>query len=178
MCRRKQKNMDPLFLCSDLIDKEISNLTYSVPSLNVGQDFRCSGCSTVTASLNSRNFSKILQACPNKCDRHKVIQECEDRYKKELKKLQASNINKTDKNLFFTPIRRTTSCITDCCIKQTDSMNSTPTKDFHLKKIRNTSHKTEETYLLHWSTIKEDFRIIFTPSMMASIQTPVNTQWE
>ncbi|XP_078256843.1 telomere repeats-binding bouquet formation protein 1-like [Rhinoraja longicauda] len=136
LCRRKQKNMDPLFLCSDLIDKEISgNLTCSVPSLNVGQDFRCSGCSTVAASLNSRNFSKILQACPNKCDRHKVIQECEDKYKKELKKLLASNINKTDRNFFLTPIRRTTSCITDFHIKQTDSMNlaKTPTKDFHLK---------------------------------------------
>ncbi|XP_060694301.1 telomere repeats-binding bouquet formation protein 1 [Hemiscyllium ocellatum] len=77
-----------LNLCSDLINIEItSTLTSPAPSLTAGQDFRCSGCSTVAASLNSRNFCKILQLCPNKCDRHKVIQECEDRYKKELKKL-------------------------------------------------------------------------------------------
>ncbi|XP_051884639.1 telomere repeats-binding bouquet formation protein 1 [Pristis pectinata] len=91
--RSKQKYIDPLILCSDLIGNEISgNLTYSVPSLNVGQDFRCSGCSTVAASLNSRNFSKILQSCPNKCDRHKVIQECEDRYKRSLRSTQIIEI--------------------------------------------------------------------------------------
>ncbi|XP_072403907.1 telomere repeats-binding bouquet formation protein 1 [Chiloscyllium punctatum] len=101
--RRKrsiQTCKDSLNLCSDLINIEItSTLTSPAPSLTAGQDFRCSGCSTVAASLNSRNFCKILQSCPNKCDRHKVIQECEDRYKKELKKLLTCYSSMTDKIL-------------------------------------------------------------------------------
>ncbi|XP_069758133.1 telomere repeats-binding bouquet formation protein 1 isoform X2 [Narcine bancroftii] len=122
--RNKQKNVDPLILCSDLIDYEInSDLTCSVSSVSVGQDFRCSGCLTVAASLNSRNFSKILKSCPNKCDRHKVIQECEERYKKELKKTLASDIDKLDKKIILTPIKRNTSCIMDFQTQQTDTVN-------------------------------------------------------
>ncbi|XP_059848424.1 telomere repeats-binding bouquet formation protein 1 [Hypanus sabinus] len=136
---REEIGENPLTLCSDLIDNEISgSLNYSVHSLNVGQDFRCSGCSNVAASLNSRNFSKILQSCPNKCDRHKVIQECEDRYKKELKKLLNIDITKIDKKLFLTPVKRTTSHITDFHIQQTDSINlaKASTKSFLLTPMK------------------------------------------
>uniref|UniRef100_UPI00398ED689 telomere repeats-binding bouquet formation protein 1 isoform X4 n=1 Tax=Pristiophorus japonicus TaxID=55135 RepID=UPI00398ED689 len=103
--RSKQNYIDPLILCSDLIDNEIST-TSPAPSVNASLDFRCSGCSTVAASLNSRNFSKILQSCPNKCDRHKVIQDCEDRYKKELKKLLTCYSTITDKNPCLTPRKK------------------------------------------------------------------------
>ncbi|XP_072135177.1 telomere repeats-binding bouquet formation protein 1 [Mobula birostris] len=95
-------------------------------------------CSNVAASLNSRNFSKILQSCPNKCDRHKVIQECEDRYKKELKKLLDIDITKIDKKLFLTPVKRTTSRITAFHIQQTDPINlaKTSTKSFLLTPMK------------------------------------------
>ncbi|XP_072925769.1 telomere repeats-binding bouquet formation protein 1 [Hemitrygon akajei] len=182
--KSKQKNTDPLTLCSDLIDNEISgSLNYSVHSLNVGQDFRCSGCSNVAASLNSRNFSKILQSCPNKCDRHKVIQECEDRYKKELKKLLNIDITKIDKKLFLTPVKRTTSRITDFHIQQTDSINlaKTSTKSFLLTPMKKSAsdnitlprQQSEDTtqfdgtirqgHANNWKYQPEDRRSLCTP---------------
>ncbi|XP_078400916.1 telomere repeats-binding bouquet formation protein 1 [Cetorhinus maximus] len=162
--RSKQNNIDPLILCSDLIDNEITSiLTTPATSLNAGQDFRCSGCSTISTSLNSRNFCKILQLCPNKCDRHKVIQECEDRYKKELKKLLTCCSTMNDKKILLTPIKKTESHMTNFQRQQTDLLTwSKPsTKGAHEKKIlltpiqKSASHMTnfrrQQTDYITWS---------------------------
>ncbi|XP_043563440.1 telomere repeats-binding bouquet formation protein 1 [Chiloscyllium plagiosum] len=161
--RSKQTCKDSLNLCSDLINIEItSTLTSPAPSLTAGQDFRCSGCSTVAASLNSRNFCKILQLCPNKCDRHKVIQECEDRYKKELKKLLTCYSSMTDKKNLLTPIKKAASHMTnfhtqhsDFLIKPKPSVNNFHTKKILLTPIQKTaSHMTnycrQQTNFITW----------------------------
>ncbi|XP_048461904.1 telomere repeats-binding bouquet formation protein 1 [Rhincodon typus] len=164
----------------DLIDTEInSTLTSPAPSLNAGQDFRCSGCSTVAASLNSRNFCKILQLCPNKCDRHKVIQECEDRYKRELKKLLNCYSSMTDKKNLLTPIKKATSHMTNFHTRRTDFliMPKSSTKDFHTKKIlltpiqktasQMTNYRRQQTDFITWpKTSTKDIhvkRFLLTP---------------
>uniref|UniRef100_A0A8C8RA08 Telomere repeat binding bouquet formation protein 1 n=1 Tax=Pelusios castaneus TaxID=367368 RepID=A0A8C8RA08_9SAUR len=74
----------PVTFCSDSTNKEISIPTTSAsPKMT---DLRCSGCVTLGLSFNSRNFNKILHTCPYQCDRHKVILEAEERYKRELRK--------------------------------------------------------------------------------------------
>ena len=49
------------------------------------------GCTAGGLSFNSKTFTKMLQSCPCLCDRHKVILEAEERYKKELRKLAVCN---------------------------------------------------------------------------------------
>nr|XP_033797317.1 telomere repeats-binding bouquet formation protein 1 [Geotrypetes seraphini] len=90
---------DPIMLCSDIIDKEIHNILETSTSGTVA-DSRCSGCIGLGTSLNSRNFSKILQSCAYQCDRHKVILEIEEKYKREIRK----SLNIIDIQL--TPIRK------------------------------------------------------------------------
>ncbi|KFP96726.1 Coiled-coil domain-containing protein 79, partial [Leptosomus discolor] len=41
------------------------------------------GCAAGGLPFNSKTFTKMLQSCPYQCDRHKVILEAEERYKKE-----------------------------------------------------------------------------------------------
>ncbi|NXG75669.1 TERB1 protein, partial [Baryphthengus martii] len=53
-------------------------------------DLRCLGC-TAGQPFNSRTFTKLMQSCPYQCDRHKVILEAEERYKKKLRKLAVCN---------------------------------------------------------------------------------------
>ncbi|XP_069860968.1 telomere repeats-binding bouquet formation protein 1-like isoform X1 [Dipodomys merriami] len=76
---------DPFTLCSDIINKEVLSFQ-AADSCTKILKYRCSGCISVGKPLNSRNFSKLLRACPYQCDRHKVIVEAEDRYKSELRK--------------------------------------------------------------------------------------------
>ncbi|NWR64630.1 TERB1 protein, partial [Bucorvus abyssinicus] len=54
-------------------------------------DLRCLGCTAGGLLFNSRTFTKMLQSCSYQCDRHKVILEAEERYKKELRKLAGCN---------------------------------------------------------------------------------------
>ncbi|KFV54252.1 Coiled-coil domain-containing protein 79, partial [Tyto alba] len=42
------------------------------------------GCTAGGLSFNSRTFTKMLQSGLYQCDRHTVILEAEERYKKEL----------------------------------------------------------------------------------------------
>ncbi|GCC20898.1 hypothetical protein chiPu_0019468 [Chiloscyllium punctatum] len=143
-----------------LINIEItSTLTSPAPSLTAGQDFRCSGCSTVAASLNSRNFCKILQSCPNKCDRHKVIQECEDRYKKELKKLLTCYSSMTDKKNLLTPIKKAASHMTNFHTQQSDFLikPKPSANNFHTKKILLTPIQKMESYMTNYCRQQTNF---------------------
>ncbi|XP_078066574.1 telomere repeats-binding bouquet formation protein 1 [Mustelus asterias] len=158
--RSKQNYIDPLILCSDLIDNEITiSLTNPAPSFTAGQDFRCSGCSTTSTSLNSRNFCKILQLCPNKCDRHKVIQECEDRYKKELKKLLTCYSTVHDKKILLTPIEKTASRVTNFYRQHTDFLTGPKpsTKDVHEKKILLTPVQKPVSLMTNFHRQQTDF---------------------
>ncbi|KAM4833441.1 telomere repeats-binding bouquet formation protein 1 isoform 2-T5 [Thomomys bottae] len=74
---------DPFTLCSDIINKEVVSFQAADNCTKILK-YRCSGCISVGKPLNSRNFSKLLHACPYQCDRHRVIVDAEDRYKKIL----------------------------------------------------------------------------------------------
>ncbi|KAM7146469.1 telomere repeats-binding bouquet formation protein 1 [Macrochelys suwanniensis] len=92
--------------CSDSTNKEISIPTTSgSPKMT---DLRCSGCITVGLPFNSRNFSKILHTCPHQCDRHKVILEAEERYKRGLRKLVICNNSSSEafKKILLTPAEK------------------------------------------------------------------------
>ncbi|XP_029464058.1 telomere repeats-binding bouquet formation protein 1 [Rhinatrema bivittatum] len=100
---------DPFTLCSDIIDKEINAILATSTSVTI-PDSRCSGCIGLGASLNSRNFSKILQSCPYQCDRHKIILEIEEIYKREIRKSVICNSHDSTtyykKYIQVTPIRK------------------------------------------------------------------------
>ncbi|XP_067396048.1 telomere repeats-binding bouquet formation protein 1 [Emydura macquarii macquarii] len=97
---------EPVTFCSDSTNKEIRSIptTSASPKMT---DLRCSGCVTVGLSFNSRNFSKILHTCPYQCDRHKVILEAEERYKRELRKSVICNNNSSAdfKKILLTPAK-------------------------------------------------------------------------
>ncbi|XP_019391434.1 PREDICTED: telomere repeats-binding bouquet formation protein 1 [Crocodylus porosus] len=87
-------------------NKEISIQTTSASPKK--SDLRCMGCVTVGLSLNSKNFSKMLQTCPYQCDRHRVILEAEERYKEKLKKLAFCNNSSSApyQKIVLTPIKK------------------------------------------------------------------------
>ncbi|NWX03607.1 TERB1 protein, partial [Caloenas nicobarica] len=70
-------------------------------------DLRCLGC-TAGLPFSSRTFTKVLQSCPYQCDRHKVILEAEERYKKELRKLAVCNNSRyaTYEKIVLTPVKK------------------------------------------------------------------------
>ncbi|XP_075045118.1 telomere repeats-binding bouquet formation protein 1 isoform X3 [Mixophyes fleayi] len=101
-------NIDPLTLCADIINKEISSI---LDTQGLWTELRCSGCLVTGFVINSRNCNKILQECPHLCDRHRIILKAEEQYKREFKKLlhgagysTARNSNEKYKQL--TPFRR------------------------------------------------------------------------
>nr|XP_009927500.1 PREDICTED: telomere repeats-binding bouquet formation protein 1 isoform X8 [Haliaeetus albicilla] len=71
-------------------------------------DLRCLGCTARGLSFNSKTFTKMLQSCPHQCDRHKVILEAEERYKKELRQLAVNNNSRyaTHEKLVLTPVKK------------------------------------------------------------------------
>ncbi|NXI57450.1 TERB1 protein, partial [Chloroceryle aenea] len=71
-------------------------------------DFRCLGCTAGGQSFNSKTFVKLLQSCPYQCDRHKIILEAEERYKKKLRKLAVSNSSSyaTHRKILLTPVKK------------------------------------------------------------------------
>ncbi|KAM5262844.1 telomere repeats-binding bouquet formation protein 1 [Ctenodactylus gundi] len=123
---------DPFTLCSDIINKEAVSFQ-STDCCSKTLEYRCSGCIAVGKTLNSRNFSKLLQSCSYQCDRHKVIVEAEDRYKSELRKSLICN-----KKILLTPHR-----------KGQLSIESTPPKRINKRRIRKNFSKEEITYLFH-----------------------------
>ncbi|KAM3920311.1 telomere repeats-binding bouquet formation protein 1 [Leptodactylus fuscus] len=78
---RQEKSLDPMVICADIINKEISSI------LDTRQPLQCSGCLVTGHVMNSRNCTKILMGCPNLCDRHKVILQAEEHYRTEYSKL-------------------------------------------------------------------------------------------
>ncbi|XP_074896116.1 telomere repeats-binding bouquet formation protein 1 isoform X8 [Buteo buteo] len=71
-------------------------------------DLRCLGCTARGLSFNSKTFTKMLQSCPHQCDRHKVILEAEERYKKELRQSAVCNNSRyvTHEKLVLTPVKK------------------------------------------------------------------------
>ncbi|NWU16365.1 TERB1 protein, partial [Cephalopterus ornatus] len=69
---------------------------------------RCSGCAPGGLSFNSKTFTKLLQSCLHRCDRHKVILEAEDRYRKELRQwaLCDSSRHTTHEKIVLTPVKK------------------------------------------------------------------------
>ncbi|KAG8521733.1 Telomere repeats-binding bouquet formation protein 1 [Galemys pyrenaicus] len=138
---------DPFTLCSDIINKEVISFL-AADNCSKLLKYRCSGCIAVGKTLNSRNFSKLLHACPYQCDRHKVIVEAEDRYKSELRKSLICN-----KKILLTPRRRQL------------SNESTTSGRIKKRRIRKNFTKEEINYLFsgvkkmgnHWNSILWSF---------------------
>ncbi|NXW53690.1 TERB1 protein, partial [Eurystomus gularis] len=71
-------------------------------------DLRCLGCTARGQSFNSKTFTKMLRSCPYQCDRHKVILEVEERYKKKLRRLVVCNNSRyaTHEKILLTPVKK------------------------------------------------------------------------
>ncbi|NXJ95845.1 TERB1 protein, partial [Corythaixoides concolor] len=89
------------------ITKEEKSTSATSASHKIG-DLRCLGCTAGGLSFNSKTFTKMLQSCPYQCDRHKVILEAEERYKKELRKLAVCNNSTyaTHEKILLTPVKK------------------------------------------------------------------------
>ncbi|KAM9626091.1 telomere repeats-binding bouquet formation protein 1 isoform 10-T15 [Morphnus guianensis] len=88
--------------------KKEENSTSTTSASHKMADLRCIGCTARGLSFNSKTFTKMLQSCPHQCDRHKVILEAEERYKKELRKLAVCNNSRyaTHEKLVLTPVKK------------------------------------------------------------------------
>ncbi|XP_052651939.1 telomere repeats-binding bouquet formation protein 1 isoform X9 [Harpia harpyja] len=88
--------------------KKEENSTSTTSASHKMADLRCLGCTARGLSFNSKTFTKMLQSCPHQCDRHKVILEAEERYKKELCKLAVCNNSRyaTHEKLVLTPVKK------------------------------------------------------------------------
>ncbi|XP_029767677.1 telomere repeats-binding bouquet formation protein 1 [Terrapene carolina triunguis] len=89
---------------------QASEHLFKQPSMTVQnlKQAQVAGCITVGLPFNSRNFSKILHTCPHQCDRHKVILEAEERYKRGLKKSVICNNSSSEafKKILLTPAKK------------------------------------------------------------------------
>ncbi|KAH1181656.1 hypothetical protein KIL84_005382 [Mauremys mutica] len=89
---------------------QASEHLFKQPSLTVQnlKQAQVTGCITVGLPFNSRNFSKILHTCPHQCDRHKVILEAEERYKRGLRKSVICNNSRSEafKKILLTPVKK------------------------------------------------------------------------
>ncbi|NXL06575.1 TERB1 protein, partial [Mesembrinibis cayennensis] len=99
-------NLDQHSFYSEMTKKEKSTSTTSAS--HKMSDLRCFGCTAGGLSFNSKTFTKMLQSCPYQCDRHKVILEAEERYKKELRKLAVCNNSRyaTHERILLTPVKK------------------------------------------------------------------------
>ncbi|NXE09848.1 TERB1 protein, partial [Lophotis ruficrista] len=98
-------NLDQHSFYTEITKEEKS--TSAASSSHKMADLRCLGC-TAGLPLNSKNFTKMLQNCPYQCDRHKVILEAEERYRKELRKLAVCNNSRytTYEKILLTPVKK------------------------------------------------------------------------
>ncbi|NWQ73217.1 TERB1 protein, partial [Columbina picui] len=98
-------NLDQHAFYSEITKEEKS--TSATSASHKMANLRCLGC-TAGLPFNSRTFTKMLQSCPYQCDRHKVILEAEERYKKELRKLALCNNSRyaTYEKIVLTPVKK------------------------------------------------------------------------
>ncbi|XP_036400099.1 telomere repeats-binding bouquet formation protein 1 [Megalops cyprinoides] len=80
--RNRPASKDHMSLCSEILQNEISRILKTPATVNKQTSFRCSGCTAGPSLANSRNFTQILRSCQHKCDRHTVLLEAEDRFKR------------------------------------------------------------------------------------------------
>ncbi|KAJ8417772.1 hypothetical protein AAFF_G00226150 [Aldrovandia affinis] len=76
---------DHMSLCSDILESEIRRILQTPAARSKQSSFRCSGCAMGLSPVNSRNFTRILRSCRDRCDRHTVLLEAEDRFKKRVR---------------------------------------------------------------------------------------------
>ncbi|KAG7468561.1 hypothetical protein MATL_G00144270 [Megalops atlanticus] len=80
--QNRPSSKDHMSLCSEILENEISRILKTPVTTNKQTSFRCSGCAAGASLTNSRNFTQILRSCQHKCDRHTVLLEAEDRFKR------------------------------------------------------------------------------------------------
>ncbi|XP_056382053.1 telomere repeats-binding bouquet formation protein 1 isoform X5 [Hyla sarda] len=155
---RHDKLLDPMMICADVIDREISSIldTHQHP-LN---EMPCSGCLVTGHIMNSRNCNKILIGCPSLCVRHRVILQTEERYRTECRNLlhgtghaaaQKSSSSQTGKGrypagvtsseatgILLTPIRkanpRSSKCVKTCSLQVESSLETESDRDSSPKR--------------------------------------------
>ncbi|KAF1648715.1 Telomere repeats-binding bouquet formation protein 1, partial [Aptenodytes patagonicus] len=99
-------NLDQHSFYSEITKEEKS--TSPTSASHKMANLRCLGCTAGGLSFNSKTFTKMLQNCPYQCDRHKVILEAEERYKKELCKSAVCNNSRyaTNEKILLTPVKK------------------------------------------------------------------------
>nr|XP_009942565.1 PREDICTED: telomere repeats-binding bouquet formation protein 1 [Opisthocomus hoazin] len=117
-------------------------------------DLRCLGCTAGGLSFNSKTFTKMLQSCPCLCDRHKVILEAEERYKKELRKLAVCNNSRyaTHESILLTPIRKSKP---DTANRDEHIKNTGLTNDYNLRPMYEKSFQKNQDANLKRQRVKE-----------------------
>ncbi|NXV99371.1 TERB1 protein, partial [Fregetta grallaria] len=100
------RNLDQRSFYSEITKEDKS--TSATSATHKKADLRCLGCTAGEPSFNSKTFTKMLQSCPYQCDRHKVILEAEERYKKELCKLAVCNNSRyaAHEKILLTPVKK------------------------------------------------------------------------
>ncbi|KAM9626079.1 telomere repeats-binding bouquet formation protein 1 isoform 3-T3 [Morphnus guianensis] len=134
--------------------KKEENSTSTTSASHKMADLRCIGCTARGLSFNSKTFTKMLQSCPHQCDRHKVILEAEERYKKELRKLAVCNNSRyaTHESILLTPIRKNKSTTSN---RDEHSKNTRLTDDYNLIPTYEKSFQKTQDANLKRQRVKE-----------------------
>ncbi|KAJ6666008.1 hypothetical protein lerEdw1_000912 [Lerista edwardsae] len=130
-------------------DVQARDVLFKRPDFVVGrmtQQVQSTGCLTTGLSLNSRNFSKMLQSCKYLCEQHKVILEIETKYKRKLSRPVACEDTSTDADL---------QTIQDTCLKKHPIKWKNCFKDQDLSKNHAYSLDEDQVDELHLSNIPE-----------------------
>ncbi|XP_069824603.1 telomere repeats-binding bouquet formation protein 1 isoform X2 [Dendropsophus ebraccatus] len=129
---RLHKLLDPMMICADVIDREISSVLDTQRPL---EEMHCSGCLETEHVMNSRNCSKILMGCPTLCFRHRVILQAEEHYRTEYRKLLFGSGHTTvHKNMLLRPLRRGGATVQN--INKPNSILLTPIRKANQKSSR------------------------------------------
>ncbi|XP_059507766.1 telomere repeats-binding bouquet formation protein 1 [Stegostoma tigrinum] len=148
--KNKQNYKDSLILCSDLIETEInSSLTSPAPSLNAGQDFRCSEnlltpikkATSYMTNFHTQRTDFLIIPKPSTKDFH-------------------------TKKILLTPIQKTASQMMNYRRQQTDFITwpKSSTKDIHVKRFLLTPLKKSASVGAAFRLRKDD-TIQFKPTM-------------
>ncbi|XP_052387230.1 telomere repeats-binding bouquet formation protein 1-like [Carassius gibelio] len=72
---------DEMSLCSELLDREIKRFR-KLSSASKPSTLRCAGCVKNINEMDSHSFGAVLGSCRFQCDFHLVLQEAEDRFRR------------------------------------------------------------------------------------------------
>ncbi|XP_029112173.1 telomere repeats-binding bouquet formation protein 1 [Scleropages formosus] len=122
------------------INSELNSLPKTSAKLKSRISFRCSGCTVGLSPINSRNISRILRSCQHKCDRHTVLMEAEDRFRRAGQKVirEEWSASKDCRWISLTPVKRP---------QKTEDSRPYQSEEVYVKKEKESER--EDGFLLH-----------------------------